>query len=151
MRGLVFQMAMSAAEKKARAQARALIERNDELLRLAGDYFSAQSAADKTIARYDERAAGIAAARDSELAKWRAARARAATAMIDAGASRPEVATRLGITVPKLSKLLKADGGLGGAGAGAPRNDGDTAGSGPDEHGGQEQHDNANQPGSWQG
>lgn len=102
-------MGLSGANKKAREQARALIDRNEMLLGLAGEFFAAQEQAAKVSDRYEQRAAKLAATRDAELSQWRQARARAARAMLAAGASRSETATRLGITGPQLTKLAKQE------------------------------------------
>lgn len=107
VRGAVLQMAMSAAAKKAREQARALIDRNEQLLSLAGEYFAAEDEAAKITASYEGRLEKLIADRDSQIEMWRAARARTAAAMVEAGASRAETATRLATTPSHVSKLVK--------------------------------------------
>lgn len=97
---------LTAAERRAREQAAKYIDRNEQLLAAAAQFFGAAEEAERIAAKFDRQRAKLAEGEAAEMEACTAAKAQAATAMLDVGAKQPEAAARLGISTAELRRLL---------------------------------------------
>lgn len=97
---------LTAAERRAREQAAKFIDRNEQLLAAAAQFFGAAEEAERIAAKFERQRAKLAEGEAAELEACTAAKAQAATAMLDVGAKQPEAAARLGISTAELRRLL---------------------------------------------